>query len=146
MRVQVTAGTDADGRLTALAVDVLADAGAYGNHSAGVLFHGVGESLALYRCPNKRVDGRAVYTNNVPSGAFRGYGLGQVMFGVESALDELARRIGLDPFEFRRRNVVRPGDELIGGAGHAEPDLTIVSYGLDQCLDLAEQALRRGMA
>ncbi|MEV6072739.1 molybdopterin cofactor-binding domain-containing protein [Nocardia sp. NPDC052001] len=144
MRVRVTAGADADGLLTALAVDVLADAGAYGNHSAGVLFHGVGESVAIYRCPNKRVDGHAVYTNNVPSGAFRGYGLGQVMFGVESALDELARRIGLDPFEFRRRNLVRAGDELIGGAGHAEPDLTIASYGLDQCLDLAEQALRRG--
>ncbi|UGT39320.1 molybdopterin-dependent oxidoreductase [Nocardia yamanashiensis] len=144
MRVEVTAGADADGRLTALAVDVLSDAGAYGNHSAGVLFHGVSESVALYRCAHKRVDGRAVYTNNVPSGAFRGYGLGQVMFGIESALDELARRIGLDPFEFRRRNVVRPGDDLVGGFCHPEPDLTITSYGLDQCLDLAERALRRG--
>ncbi|MGX1805496.1 molybdopterin-dependent oxidoreductase [Nocardia sp. NPDC055321] len=144
MRVEVTAGADPDGVLTALAVDVIADAGAYGNHSAGVLFHGLSESVALYSCANKRVDGRAVYTNNVPSGAFRGYGLGQVMFGVESALDELARRIGLDPFEFRRRNVVRLGDPLIGGACHPEPDLEIVSYGLDQCLDLAERALRRG--
>ncbi|MEV6774267.1 molybdopterin cofactor-binding domain-containing protein [Nocardia sp. NPDC051030] len=144
MRVEVTAGADADGRLTALAVDVLSDAGAYGNHSAGVLFHGMNESVALYRCANKRIDGRAVYTNNVPSGAFRGYGLGQVIFGIESALDELARRISLDPFEFRRRNVVRPGDPLIGGFCHDEPDLDIASYGLDQCLDLAEQALRRG--
>ncbi|MBL1075788.1 molybdopterin-dependent oxidoreductase [Nocardia sp. 2] len=144
MRVRVTAGADAAGRLTALAVDVLSDAGAYGNHSAGVLFHGVGESVAIYRCAAKQVDGRAVYTNNVPSGAFRGYGLGQVTFGVESALDELARRIGVDPFEFRRRNVVRPGDDLIGGFCHREPDLAIGSYGLDQCLDLAEQALRRG--
>ncbi|WP_067700736.1 molybdopterin-dependent oxidoreductase [Nocardia jejuensis] len=144
MRVEVTAGCDAAGRLTALAVDVLSDAGAYGNHSGGVLFHGTSESVALYRCANKRVDGRAVYTNNVPSGAFRGYGLGQVIFGVESALDELARRIGLDPFEFRRRNVVRLGDDLIGGFCHPEPDLTVASYGLDQCLDLAERALRRG--
>ncbi|QLY32210.1 molybdopterin-dependent oxidoreductase [Nocardia huaxiensis] len=144
MRVEVTAGADADGGLTALAVQVLADAGAYGNHSAGVLFHGLTESVALYRCAAKRVDGRSVYTNNVPSGAFRGYGLGQVQFAIESALDELARRAGLDPFEFRRRNVVRPGDDLIGGFCHPEPDLGIVSYGLDQCLDLAEQALRRG--
>ncbi|MFE6860660.1 molybdopterin-dependent oxidoreductase [Nocardia sp. NPDC057668] len=144
MRVEVTAGADGDGLLTALAVDVIADAGAYGNHSAGVLFHGLSESVALYACANKRVDGRAVYTNNVPSGAFRGYGLGQVMFGVECALDELARRIGLDPFEFRRRNVVRLGDPLIGGHCEPEPDLEIVSYGLDQCLDLAQRALRRG--
>ncbi|WP_067815668.1 molybdopterin-dependent oxidoreductase [Nocardia inohanensis] len=144
MRVEVTAGADADGTLTALAVQVLSDAGAYGNHSAGVLFHGLTESVALYRCEHKRVDGRAVYTNNVPSGAFRGYGLGQVMFGIESALDELARRIGVDPFEFRRRNVVRPGDDLIGGFCHREADLSIVSYGLDQCLDLTERALRRG--
>ncbi len=141
MRVEVTAGADAEGRLTALAVDVLADAGAYGNHSGGVLFHGVNESVALYRCAAKRVDGRAVYTNTVPSGAFRGYGLGQVSFGIESALDELARRIGLDPFEFRRRNVVRPGDALVGGTCAEDDDLAFGSYGLDQCLDLAEKAL-----
>ncbi|MGV9679590.1 molybdopterin-dependent oxidoreductase [Nocardia sp. NPDC003482] len=143
MRIEVTAAADASGRLTALAVDVLADAGAYGNHSGGVLFHGVNESVALYRCPNKRVDGRAVYTNNVPSGAFRGYGLGQVGFGIESALDELARRIGLSPFEFRRRNVIVPGDALIGGPCAEDDDLEIGSYGLDQCLDLAERALAR---
>ncbi|MCX4098841.1 molybdopterin-dependent oxidoreductase [Nocardia sp. alder85J] len=144
MRVAVTVGADAGGRLTALAVDVLSDAGAYGNHSAGVLFHSVSESVALYRCPHKRIDGRAVYTNNLPSGAFRGYGLGQVGFALESALDELARRLDIDPFDFRRRNVVVPGDALVGGdCGHAD-DIGFGSYGLDQCLDLAEAALRRG--
>ncbi|MBF6172959.1 molybdopterin-dependent oxidoreductase [Nocardia blacklockiae] len=142
MRVEVTAGATADGRLTALAVDVLADAGAYGNHSGGELFHGVSEAVALYRCAAKRVDGRAVYTNHVPSGAFRGYGLGQVSFGIESALDELARRLGMSPFDFRRRNVVTPGDALIGGTCSGDDDLTFGSYGLDQCLDLAERALR----
>ncbi|CAM4369494.1 molybdopterin cofactor-binding domain-containing protein [Nocardia ninae] len=143
MRVEVTAGADADGVLTALAVDVLADAGAYGNHSAGVMFHGVGESIEVYRCANKRVDAQAVYTNNIPSGAFRGYGLGQVIFGIESALDELARELGIDPFEFRRRNVVVPGDEFVG-AEVDDSDLSFGSYGLDQCLDLAERALVRG--
>ena len=112
-RVDVTAAADADGVLTALGVDVLMDAGAYGNHSAGVMFHGCGESLAVYRCANKRVDAQAVYTNNLPSGAFRGYGLGQMIFAVESALDELARQLGIDPFEFRRRNVVVPGDPFV---------------------------------
>lgn len=143
LRVEVTAGADANGVLTALAVDVLADAGAYGNHSVGVMFHGVGESVGVYRCANKRVDAQAVYTNNIPSGAFRGYGLGQVIFGIESALDDLARELGIDPFEFRRRNVVVPGDEFVG-AEVDESDLTFGSYGLDQCIDLAERALLRG--
>ncbi len=143
MRVRVTAGADADGVLTALAIDVLADAGAYGNHSAGVMFHGVSESVEVYRCPNKRVDARTVYTNSVPSGAFRGYGLGQIIFGVESALDRLAADLGIDPFEMRRRNVVVPGDAFVGSSAH-EGDLIFGSYGLDQCLDLAEAALRRG--
>ncbi|MFD4441366.1 molybdopterin-dependent oxidoreductase [Nocardia sp. NPDC058519] len=143
MRVAVTAAADAAGILTALSVDVLTDSGAYGNHSGGVMFHSVGESVAVYRCPNKRVDAQAVYTNNVPSGAFRGYGLGQVIFGVESAIDELARELGIDPFEFRRRNVLIPGDQFTG-AEIDESDLTFGSYGLDQCLDTAQQALRRG--
>ncbi|QGV67023.1 molybdopterin-dependent oxidoreductase [Clavibacter nebraskensis] len=144
MRVGVTVGATADGVLTALAVDVLSDTGAYGNHGPGVMFHGCNESVALYRSPAKRVDAQSVYTNNLPSGAFRGYGLGQVIFAIESALDELARELGISGFEIRRRNAVVPGDPLI--ITHAEgPDLGFGgSYGLDQCLDLAEQALRDG--
>ncbi len=144
MRVGVTAGATAGGVLTALAVDVLSDTGAYGNHGPGVMFHGCNESIALYRSPAKRVDAQSVYTNNLPSGAFRGYGLGQVIFAIESALDELARELGISGFEIRRRNAVVPGDPLI--ITHAEgPDLGFGgSYGLDQCLDLAEQALRDG--
>ncbi|MFC0447911.1 molybdopterin-dependent oxidoreductase [Rhodococcus jostii] len=143
MRVAVKVGADGDGKLTALAVDVLSDAGAYGNHSVGVMFHGCSESVALYRSPNKRVDAQAVYTNNLPSGAFRGYGLGQIIFAVESALDQLATQLSIDPFELRRRNVVVPGDDFVDfEVEHG--DLTYGSYGLDQCLDLAEAALRRG--
>lgn len=142
-RIDVTAAAGADGVLSALAVDVLIDAGAYGNHSPGVMFHGCGESVSVYRCTNKRVDAQAVYTNNVPSGAFRGYGLSQMIFAVESALDELALRLGIDPFDLRRRNVVVPGDEFIDSTvGHG--DLAFGSYGLDQCLDLAQQALADG--
>lgn len=140
MRVSVRLGADAEGRLTAMHVDVLSDTGAHGNHGPGVMYHGVHESVAVYRCPSKRVDAEAVYTNNPPSGAFRGYGLGQVMFGIESALDELAREVGLSPFELRRRNVVVPGDDLVVN-GPPSIDLEFGSYGLDQCLDLAERAL-----
>ncbi|WP_432492573.1 molybdopterin-dependent oxidoreductase [Kineococcus gypseus] len=147
-RVSVRVGADADGTLTALALDVLVDAGAHGNHSPGVMFHGCHESVALYRCPNKRVDARAVYTTTLPGGAFRGYGLGQVQFAIESALDDLARELHLDPFELRRRNVVVPGDPFVVTSdphrGGADDGLRFGSYGLDQCLDLAQAALARG--
>ncbi|WP_241982174.1 molybdopterin-dependent oxidoreductase [Cryobacterium ruanii] len=143
MTIDVTLGATADGRLTALKLGVLADTGAYGNHAPGVLFHGTSESVALYNVPNKRVDAQNVYTNNPPSGAFRGYGLGQIIFAIECALDELARDLQMDPFELRRLNSVQPGDPLV--VTHEEgPDLVFGSYGLDQCLDLAEAALKRG--
>jgi len=143
MTVSVTLGADVDGALTAMKVDVLSDTGAYGNHAPGVMFHGCHESVAVYRCPNKRVDAEAVYTHNLPSGAFRGYGLGQVIFAIESAMDDLARELGIDPVELRRRNVIVPGDPMIVAAVE-ETDLTYGSYGLDQCLDLVESALASG--
>ncbi|WP_105033948.1 molybdopterin-dependent oxidoreductase [Cryobacterium aureum] len=143
MTLDVTLGATADGRLTALKLGVLADTGAYGNHGPGVIFHGASESVALYNVPNKQVDAQSVYTNNPPSGAFRGYGLGQIIFAIECALDELARELGVDPFALRRLNSVQPGDPLV--VTHEEgPDLIFGSYGLDQCLDLAEAALKRG--
>jgi len=149
MRVKVRLGATNDGTLTALAVEVLSNAGAYGNHSAGVMFHGCHESIATYRCENKRVDAQAVYTNTVPSGAFRGYGLGQVVFGLESALDDLARELGMDPYELRRRNVVVPGDPFVvtsypSDGSEADDGLRYGSYGLDQCLDLVQDAMERG--
>ena len=103
---------------------MLSDTGAYGNHSRGVMFHGCAESISLYRAPCKRIDAEAVYTNNVPSGAFRGYGLGQVILGVESAMDELALELGIDPFELRRINAVREGDPL-GRSREPEHDMRL---------------------
>lgn len=144
MRVRVDLGADETGRLTALRVDLLSDTGAYGNHSRGVMFHSLAESTTLYRVPARRIDAEVVYTNNVPSGAFRGYGLGQVIFAVESAMDLLAERLGIDPFDLRRINAVREGDALHPDADPDDVDLVWGSYGLDQCLDLAQDALRRG--
>jgi CO/xanthine dehydrogenase Mo-binding subunit len=97
------------------------------------MYHGCHESLAVYRCPSKQTDAWSVYTNTVPAGAFRGYGLGQVTFAVESVLDELAHLLGLDPVAIRERNIVRPGEPLLAPGDHAA-DLLIGSYGLDQCL------------
>lgn len=145
MQVKVTLAASADGILTAMDVDELMDTGAYGNHGIGVMFHSIHESIEVYRCANTRVHAQSVYTNNLPSGAFRGYGLGQVIFAIESALDELARELGIDPFELRRRNVVVPGDPFVVTDTEAQSDLTMASYGLDQCLDLAERALDRSL-
>ncbi|MGN6326539.1 molybdopterin-dependent oxidoreductase [Pseudolysinimonas sp.] len=144
MRVRVTLGADADGRLTAVHVDQRMDTGAYGNHGVGVMYHSVHESIAVYRCANVRVDAHSVYTNNPPAGAFRGYGLGQVIFAVESAMDELARELGMDPVELRRRNVVLPGQPLL--TSHDDPG-DIEYRGADggtQCLDLVAGALAEG--
>ncbi|MEZ0215205.1 MAG: molybdopterin-dependent oxidoreductase [Xanthobacteraceae bacterium] len=142
MQVRVKVGAKADGTLTAIAMHMVSNTGAYGNHGGGVLFHGAGECVALYRCPNKKIDGYAVYTHTVPSGAFRGYGLSQTIFAVESAMDEVARSLGLDPFAFRRLNAVKPGDAMVS-TDDGPHDVEYGSYGLDQCLDLAEAALRR---
>ncbi|WP_295787887.1 molybdopterin-dependent oxidoreductase [uncultured Microbacterium sp.] len=145
MRVRATLGADAAGSLTAMKIDVLSDTGAYGNHAIGVLFHSCAESTTLYRVPTKWIDAEAVYTNNPPSGAFRGYGLGQVVFAVESAMDALAQELDIDPFDLRRINAVREGDPLHPDDDEEyEEDLIWGSYGLDQCLDLAQDALRRG--
>jgi CO/xanthine dehydrogenase Mo-binding subunit len=144
-RVRIRLAADMAGILTAMDMDVLSDTGAYGNHAAGVLFHACTESVAVYRCPNKRVSGRAVYTNTPPAGAFRGYGLSQTNFAVESAMAGLAAKLGLDPVTLRVRNMIRPGDALV--SFESEPaDLQIGSYGLDQCLELVRAALARAAA
>ncbi|MFJ3958289.1 molybdopterin-dependent oxidoreductase [Arthrobacter sp. NPDC090010] len=142
--MKVKASARKDGTLTGLQLDVLTNTGAYGNHGPGVMFHGCGESVAVYNCANKKLDARAVYTHTVPAGAFRGYGLSQMIFAVESAMDELAHGIGMDPWEFRRRNMLREGDPMLSSHSEPEEDVLYGSYGLDQCVQLAEDALRRG--
>jgi putative selenate reductase molybdopterin-binding subunit len=142
MRVTVKAGADKNGKLTALQLDVLSNTGAYGNHAGPVMFHAVGESIIVYNCPNKKVDGLAVYTNTVPAGAFRGYGLPQTLIAVESAIDELARQLSISPFEMRRRNIIKPGDPMLSPPESEYHDVMYGSYGLDQCLDLVERAMK----
>jgi CO/xanthine dehydrogenase Mo-binding subunit len=143
MTVTVKAGATRDGRLTGLALDLTADTGAYGNHGPGVMYHAVEEPVTAYRCASKRVDARAVYTNTVPAGAFRGYGLSQTVFAVESAIDELARLCELDPAEFRRRNLIRAGDVPDNASGEPAP-VSTASLAVGECLDLVEKALASG--
>jgi len=146
MTTKVRLGARCDGTLTAIEVRVVSNTGAYGGHGGETLAAALAGPLAAYRCPNKKADGYAVYTNMVPAGGFRGYGSSQTTFAIECAIDDLAKELALDPIEIRRRNMIRAGDwiESIWG----EPsDVDFGSYGLDQCVDLVEAALktRRGI-
>ncbi|WP_030857945.1 molybdopterin-dependent oxidoreductase [Streptomyces sp. NRRL F-2747] len=139
-KITIKIGAMKDGTLTALRIRVLSNTGAYGNHGPAVMFHSVGESFAVYKAPNKEVEAYSVYTNGVPAGAFRGYGLGQVLFALESVMDELAVRLGMDPLELREKNVIGAGDHLVTPIGHEE-DLFIASYGMKQCMDVVRGAI-----
>ena len=103
----------------------------------------LGGPLAIYRCPNKKADGYAVYTNMVPGGGFRGYGSSQTCYAIECAMDELAIALKMDPFALRRKNIVKPGD-LIESVWHDPSDASFGSYGLDECIDVVEKALASG--
>lgn len=105
-------GATVDGRVVAQDVDLLADSGAYAHLSALVLLYASVCAVGPYAVPNVRVRATTVYTNNPPTSAFRGLGGMQVTFGYESQMDLVARELGLDPLELRRRNFLRKGDTL----------------------------------
>jgi putative selenate reductase molybdopterin-binding subunit len=143
MTTHVKLGAKQDGTLTAIQVRVVSNTGAYGNHGGETLAAALGSPIAAYRCPNKKADGYAVYTNMVPGGGFRGYGASQSTFAIECAVDDLARLLGIDPFEIRRINKVRETDRIESIWKEAS-DVMFGSYGIDQCLDLVEAALKSG--
>ena len=112
MTTHVKLGAKKDGTLTAMQVRVVSNTGAYGGHGGETLAAALGSPIAAYRCVNKKADGYAVYTNMVPAGGFRGYGASQSTFAIECAMDDLARLLGLGPFEIRRINKVRETDRI----------------------------------
>ena len=147
MRLYIKAGErDATARRTGLVIQLryVYNTGAYGTHGSAVLFHSTGEPTALYRCPNKK-DRRLLRLHQRGPGrsAFRGYGITQVIFAVESAMDDLARQLNIDPFELRDRNVIRPGDSMVSMEDEAS-DADYGSYGLDQCLEIVRCVLADG--
>jgi putative selenate reductase molybdopterin-binding subunit len=143
MTTHVRIGARKDGTLTAMDMRVVSNTGAYGNHGSETLACAMGSPLAAYRCDNKKGAGFAVYTNMVPGGGFRGYGTSQTTFAIECALDELARLLGLDPIEMRRKNVVQPGDN-IESIWKKPGDASFGSYGIMECLDIVQRELARG--
>jgi len=109
-------GVTKDGKITALQVDITADAGAYVFLSPYVLLYGTVAAPGPYRVDNLRVDARAIATNNMYTSAFRGFGAAQACIAHEQQMDEIAAALGIDRLELRRRNFLRTGDALATGA------------------------------
>jgi putative selenate reductase molybdopterin-binding subunit len=143
--LRLKTGVMNDGRLTAIEMNVLENTGAYGTHGLTVMSVTGSRSLSLYKCPNIKFDAYAVYTNLLVAGAFRGYGAPQGFFAIESHMDELADRLGMDPIEFRKLNVVQDGDETpiaeVLGEGREGYRQIIRSYGLEECIAQGMQAI-----
>ena len=105
-------GCDEGGRLTALRARLVADTGAYASVGAKVVERAAGHACGPYHLPHVAVEGYAVYTNNPPNGAMRGFGVNQVAFAVEQLIDMLGERCGLDPYQMRHLNLLRDGQRF----------------------------------
>jgi CO/xanthine dehydrogenase Mo-binding subunit len=127
-QIRVKTGVKRDGTLVAREVEVLLDGGAFGDDSPGVLGYSLLMSCGPYRIPHVHCHGRLAYTNKMRFGAFRGFGVPQVTFAGETQMDEIADALGLDPIEFRLKNIKRDGDCWLGG----QP---IESNGVTECLE-----------
>ena len=141
----MTIGANRDGSLTATHMKVLTNTGPYGTHALTVTGNTGSKPLPLYRSPNIRFDADIVYTNLPVSGAFRGYGAPQGFFALESAVDELAYKLDLDPLELRRANHIRKGDTDPVSAALAEGSAKLArvmhSNGLPECLQRGSEAI-----
>jgi xanthine dehydrogenase molybdenum-binding subunit len=111
IRMHYRVGCDAEGRLTAVWARMIGDSGAYASCGMKVLERAAGHAAGPYRCVNVDVEALAVYTNNPPCGAMRGFGTNQAHFAIEGALDMLAEKVGIDGWEIRWRNALEAGDE-----------------------------------
>ena len=119
----VRTGFDADGRIVARDIEIRFDTGAYADNSPLVLTKSINRSFGPYRVPNLRVRGVAVYTNTSPASSYRGFGAPQAALAGELNMDMAADRLGIDPVELRRRNLLAPGDTLIDGKRPLDADL-----------------------
>ena len=139
MRLDVTLGADRDGTLRAIDLEILSDTGAYGEHALTVFMVAGAKTLPLYnKVEAVRFGGRTVYTNHLPGGAFRGYGAIQGNFALESALDELAGELGLDPIVLREKNMIAEGETspifAIMGEGTEGVEMIVESCKLPECI------------
>jgi selenium-dependent xanthine dehydrogenase len=115
MEMEFTTACDERGKITAVRARIVADTGAYASLGGPVLQRACTHAAGPYQIENVDVIGRAFYTNNIPSGAFRGFGVTQTCFAGESNLNLLAAELGISPWEIRFRNAIEPGGVLSNG-------------------------------
>lgn len=143
MRINVRLGADKAGTVRVIDIDALADTGSYGEH-APTVFTLVGlKTLPLYnQAKAVRYRGTAVYTNKVSAGAFRGYGATQGTFAVESAINELAAGLNIDPAEMREKNIIKAGETnpILDGPEEHKP-ITLKSCTLDRCIQKGKELI-----
>ena len=139
LHTDITLGVTNEGKISALKVKYVWDAGAYADYGVNVGRAGAYAGAGPYNVPNCHIDSFVVYTNKVFGTAYRGFGHLEVMWGVERAMEIAARKLEMDPYEFRMLNVLRAGDTTITGEvitpGHGRPD---------KCLEAVAQALDWG--
>ena len=134
MEMDITTACDENGKLLATKVKIVSDCGAYASLGGPVLQRAGTHSSGPYNFEHFSMDGICVYTNTVPGGAFRGFGVTQTIFGQEVNIDLLAKEVGMDPWEFRYKNAVRPGDYLPNG------QLCTPDTGIVECLEAVKDA------
>ena len=133
--IDLKTGVKNDGAITAVAAKVIQDGGAYCSYGVVTILYSGALLGALYDIPNIRYDGFRVLTNKPACGAMRGHGTVNVRFAFESQMDELAAKIGMDPAELRRRNLLKPPCVTVNG-------LRVQSYGLPECIEKVTTASR----
>ena len=136
-QIRVKIGATRDGKLTACETELYGDTGAYASLGEKVMTRATAHSSGPYAVPHVKADCFAMYTNNPPAGAFRGFGVLQSAFAIESAMDMLAERLRLDPVEIRRMNALRAGSVTNTG------QLLRESVGLQECIDRVQAEMTR---
>lgn len=134
--IRIKTGAKRDGTITAVEAELYGDSGAYASLGEKVMTRATTHATGPYVVGSAKIDCYAMYTNNAPCGAFRGFGVTQSAFAVESNMDIVAAALGMDPIEFRRKNAMRVGAVTATGQVLRE------SVGLLTCLEKVEQAIR----
>jgi CO/xanthine dehydrogenase Mo-binding subunit/aerobic-type carbon monoxide dehydrogenase small subunit (CoxS/CutS family) len=136
-QIRIKAGAKSDGRLTAMETELYGDTGAYASLGEKVMERATTHSTGPYQIPNVSSDCYAMYTNNPPAGAFRGFGVTQSTFAIESMMDMLAMALNIDPITLRRKNALSEGGITSTGQVLRE------SVGLLDCMDKVEAEMRK---
>ena len=139
LRARLKMGVKRDGSITAMEHQLRWDAGAYVEYGANVVNATGLSATGPYRIPNIKIDSLCIYTNLPPGGPYRGFGYSEFHFGLESHITRLAKKIGMDPVEFRKRNAIAEGDTLAYGA-QMNPS------GLQEAIDRAAREIGWGQA